>query len=142
MLKLGLKLVAVAVLVLSLSGCAGGPDKVEANLGQEFSLSVGQSALITGEDLEITFEKVLEDSRCAKDVTCVWEGRVSCIVELTISDSPYQMVLTEPGLTDQYAKETYEDYQLTFHVMPYPEAEKRISEDEYQLLLIVNKRSN
>jgi len=49
------------------------------------------------------------------------------------------MALTEPGLTDQYAKETYEEYQLTFHVKPYPEAGKKISRDEYRLLLIVSK---
>lgn len=139
MLKYGSYILALVALVLSLSGCAGTPPEVEASLGQEFSLSIGQSALITGQDLEIRFEKVVEDSRCPKDVTCVWAGRVSCIVEFTDSDSLYRMVLTQPGLTDQYAQETYKEYQLTFHVEPYPEADDQISTDEYRLHLVVSK---
>lgn len=60
-------------------------------------------------------------------------------MQLTDSDSSYKMVLTEPGLTDQYAEETYKGYQLTFHVEPCPEASKEISPGEYRLLLIISK---
>ena len=31
----------------------------------------------------IKFVKVLEDSRCPKDVTCVWEGQARVLVEMT-----------------------------------------------------------
>ena len=31
----------------------------------------------------VKFVKVLEDSRCPKDVTCVWEGRARVLVEMT-----------------------------------------------------------
>jgi len=31
----------------------------------------------------IKFVKVLEDSRCPKDVTCVWEGQAKVLVEMT-----------------------------------------------------------
>ena len=79
------------------------------------------------------------ESRCPRDVTCIWAGRVSCMVTLTDNDSSYRMVLTEPGLTDRYTSETYEAYHLAFHVEPYPEAGKNISKEEYRLLLIVSK---
>ena len=91
---------------------------------------MGQGALTAGENLEIRFEEVVEDSRCAKNVNCIWEGRVSCIVEIIDSNSSYRMVLTKPGLTDQYARETYKEYQLTFSVDPYPEADREIAADE------------
>lgn len=139
MTKHGFYLLALVALVLLLPGCTGGAGEVKAPLGQEFSLAMGQTAVITGENLKIKFEEVVEDSRCPRNVTCIWTGRVSCIVQLTDNDSPYQMVLTEPGLTDQYSKEQYKEYQLSFHVMPYPEAGKKISRDEYRLQLIVNK---
>ena len=132
-------LLAILVFALLSSACGGSPAEVKARLGEEFSLSIGQSALITGENLEIRFEEVVEDSRCPKNVNCIWAGRVSCIVQLTDSDSPYRMVLTEPGLTDQSAGEAYKEYQLTFQVEPYPEAGKKIAADEYRLLLIVSK---
>ena len=130
-------LVSVAV-VLLLGSCAA-TGEVKARLGEEFSLSIGQSASIAGENLEIRFEEVVEDSRCPKNVNCIWAGRFSCIVQITDSDSPYRMVLTEPGLTDQSAGEAYKEYQLTFQVEPYPEEGKKIAADEYRLLLIVSK---
>lgn len=139
MSKFSLYFLAVLALVLLLSGCAGEPGEIKARLGEEFSLSIGQSASITGEDLIIEFEEVVEDSRCPKNVTCVWAGRVSCIIEITDRDSSYRMVLTQPGLTDQYSRETYKEYQLAFRVAPYPEAGKKIAPDEYRLLLKVSK---
>jgi len=102
-------------------------------------LSMGQRALIVGENLEISFEDVTEDSRCPRDVICVWAGRVTCMVELTHAGSSYRMALTDLGLTDDYTKERYEDYELTFHVTPYPEAGKKIPPDAYRLHLIVTK---
>ena len=139
MRKSFLCLLALVALTLFLPGCAKGAE-VPASLGQEFSLAIGQSALIKSENLKIQFAEVIEDSRCPKGVVCIWEGRVSCVIEIADAGSPYKMVLTEPGLTDQPDKEIYKNYQFTFHVQPYPEAGKQISKDEYRLLLTVNKR--
>jgi len=111
-------------------------DKV--GLGQEFSLAVGQGALITGEGLGIKFVEVLEDSRCPKGATCIWEGKVDVIIELTDGGSSYQMTLSQPGLSDQYSSETYKGYKFSFNVNPYPEADKQISPDEYRLSLIIS----
>jgi hypothetical protein len=129
----------ITILTLPLAACSNAPPNVNADLGQEFSLSLGQSAIIEGQSLRITFEDVIEDSRCPSDVTCIWAGRVSCIIKLEGVSSPYRMVLTESGLTDQYTSETYREYQLAFHVRPYPEAGQSIRRDEYRLQLIVSK---
>ena len=94
--------------------------------------------MITGENLEIEFVEVVEDSRCPKNVQCIWAGRVSCIIEITDNDSLYKMVLTEPGLSYQYVDETYKEYRLAFHVEPYPELGKETAE-KYRLLMIVSK---
>ncbi len=124
--------------VVLLGGCVvtGG---VKADPGQEFSLSIGQTATIEGENLHIRFEEVVEDSRCPTGATCVWEGRVSLTVEITENGSPYRMVLIQPGLTDQYTRETYQGYQLTFKVEPYPEVDQEIAPSDYRLLLTVSK---
>lgn len=138
MWKYSFPLLASVAIVLVLGSCADNGE-VKASLGQEFSLSIGQSVVITGEDLEIRFVEVSEDSRCPKDVTCVWEGRVIALVEISVDSSSQQLKLTQPGLTEQYAMETYKDYQLTFKVEPYPEEGKEIAADEYRLLLIISK---
>jgi hypothetical protein len=41
----------------------------EVKLGQEFTLSIGQNAAITGENLTIKFAEVISDSRCPQGVT-------------------------------------------------------------------------
>jgi len=133
---------AIVAVVLLLPGCSGQAGEVKARLGEEFSLAIGRTALIEESSLKIKFAEVIEDSRCPEDVTCIWAGRVSCIVIITDNGHPYGMTLTEPGLTDQYAKEAYREYQLAFHVEPYPEAGKRINKDQYRLLLIVSNMQN
>lgn len=136
---------AAALLVAWLPGCSGGLDAVAAVLGEEFSLSIGQSASIQGEYLEIKFLEVTEDSRCARDVTCIQAGWVRCSVELVRSNPSYGtapdlMVLNQPGLTSQPAVKPYEDYTITYRVLPYPEkAEDRIRDGEYRLLLTITR---
>ncbi len=139
MWKYSFYLLASVAIVLLLGSCAG-TGEVKASLGEEFSLGIGQSIVITGEDLRIEFLEISEDSRCAKDVTCIWEGRVIAAVEISTDGSPQQVKLSQPGLTEQHAVEAYEEYQFTFKVEPYPEkAAIEIATDEYRLLLIVSK---
>ncbi len=102
-------------------------------------MSIGQHAYIAGENLKVRFKEVIEDSRCPRGVTCIWPGRVSCMIELAHTGSSYLMVLTEPGLTDEYTRERYEGYELAFRVTPYPEAGKVIAKDTYRLCLIISK---
>ncbi len=130
---------AVLISTVLLSSCACASGGVEVALGQEFSLALGQSAVIKGENLEITFEEVIGDSRCPSDVECVWEGRATYLIQIADGSASYKLTLTEPGLTDQYAEETYRDYKIVSHLEPYPVSGKEISKDEYRLLLTVSK---
>ncbi|MFH1296378.1 MAG: hypothetical protein ABIJ04_03790 [Bacteroidota bacterium] len=138
MWKHSLYLPAFLAIVLTASGC-GQFDNLWVRLNEEFYLSIGQRAFIAGENLEVRFKEVIEDSRCPTGVTCIWAGRVSCVIELAHTGSAYRMVLTESGLTDEYTRERYEGYELAFHVTPYPEAGKKIAKDTYRLHLIISK---
>ena len=132
-------LLAVLVALLSV-GSACQPCDIEAGLGQEFSLAIGQKAQITGENLKISFKEVSEDSRCARDVTCVWEGRVVCLLEITQDGVLNEITITQPGLTDQAAEESHQGYTFMFNVEPYPEeADKQIGRSEYRLLLTLSQ---
>jgi len=131
-------LLVVFVVLLSVSSACGHRN-VEAELGEEFSLAIGQKAIITGENLEIRFKEVSEDSRCARDVICVWEGRVVCLLEVTGGGVSEEITLTQSGLTDQPAQEYRQGYIFTFNIEPYPEeAEKPIKCSEYRLRLTLN----
>lgn len=135
--KLFILLLAITGLVLA--GCGGGISEFEAGLGEEFSLSTGESAIIKGENLKITFLEVLGDSRCPKNVTCIWAGQATCRVRLISNGTIEKVELTEPGLSDQHIQQVYQDYQLSFRLLPYPESDKEITPGEYYLLLTISK---
>ena len=128
---------AITLLLSSFVGCS---SEIQASLGEEFSLHIGERIGITKEDLRIEFVGISEDSRCPKNVTCIWEGRVTAVIGISMDGSSQQLKLTEPGLTDVPARKIFGGYELTYKVEPYPEkAEIEILADEYRLLLTVSK---
>ncbi|MDD5510387.1 MAG: hypothetical protein PHI12_06240 [Dehalococcoidales bacterium] len=138
MRKLTICLVVFLVIVSAVSSCSGlGGSQV--NLNEEFALSPGQLAFVEGENLSVKFLEVVEDSRCPRGVTCIWTGRIAVIVELTHAGSSDRLTLTEPGLTDEYSKESHQGYELAFQVTPYPQAAEEIPTSAYRLHLIIRK---
>ena len=121
-------------------GCGGGQETATVGLGDEVVLAAGESARFAGDGLEIVFVTVTEDSRCARDVTCIWEGRVVAAVEATVDNEAQAFDLVQSGLTDQPASVEFHGYSFSFTVEPYPEtAGVRILESEYRLYLIVTR---
>src|SRR5262249_45167235 len=55
-----------------------------AALGEPFALHQGESARIEAEGIELGFDAVLADSRCAQGVQCVWEGDAAVRVWLRV----------------------------------------------------------
>ncbi len=138
----GVRVLLSVFLVIALTvvaACASEVGAKTVSLGDSFSLAVGQSASIEGEDLTIKFIDVIADSRCPLDVLCIWQGEVACLVEMTCSGTCEQTVLTYPGLTQEPSGTQFGSYQFTFSVDPYPEAGKEIEKSEYRLNLLVTK---
>ena len=61
------------------------------------------------------------------------------MVRITYGGPAQELLLTQPGLTDECSKEDFQRYQLSYCVQPYPEQGKKIPEDQYLLLLVVSK---
>jgi hypothetical protein len=125
--------------LIATAACAPEVDARTVALGDSFSLAVGQSASIEGEDLAIKFIDVVADSRCPSGVQCIWQGQVACLVEITYSGTGQQTVLTYPGLTQEPSETQFGSYQFTFSVDPYPEAGKEIEKSQYRLNLLITK---
>ncbi len=128
----------VLVFLLGSAGCAGQKTTVHVPPGESFTLGIGQSSEITGEDLRITFNEVIGDSRCPKNAVCIWSGVVSFQVTLTYRGTAYPLALKQPGLTDQ-AEDRFFDYSLTFRIDPYPSAGETVKPQDYQLTMTVSK---
>jgi hypothetical protein len=125
-------------IVIPAAGCSG--TAIKASPGQEFTLAVSQQAEITGEDLTVAFNDVTEDSRCPKDVVCVWEGRVVCNLTVKKAGATSELILTEPGLTASPTTQEYQGYIYSFGVEPYPEATKPIAKSDYRLTMSVKRK--
>jgi hypothetical protein len=139
MLKSKLFLLPVLAILLLAAGCSS-PSVVKASPGQEFSLAVSQRAELTGEDLTVTFKDVSEDSRCPKNVVCIWEGRAVCNLTVQKAGVTGELVLTQPGLTLAPTTQDYQGYQYSFSVEPYPEAGKSIAKSDYRLVMSIRRK--
>ena len=131
-------LILVAIVLISLTGCPKNQVAFTVGPGETFTLGVGQSARITGEDMVVTFNEVIGDSRCAQNVVCTWEGVASISITVVYKGASYSMALNQPGLTEQ-AKQAFAGYTLTFSLNPYPRAGEEISPKDYRLTLTVTK---
>jgi hypothetical protein len=138
MFKLTLFLTSVLILAIS-SGCQAGEGTIKASLNNEFSLAIGQTAELQEEQLTIKFDGIQADSRCPRGATCIWQGRVSCVLQVSDGSDLTKIVLSEPGLSDNYGSTIYKKYEITSHVQPYPELGKKISVEDYRVLLTVKK---
>ena len=138
MRKYLLWILAAISLLMVLFGCSK-PTENEVSLGQEFTLFVGQSAVIAGENFSVKFVEVISDSRCPKGATCIWAGEASCLLEITNSESTYRKVLTQSGLSGP-SNTNFIDYEITFDIQPYPELGKETNKKDYRLQLVISKK--
>jgi len=132
-------LLSSLLILITLVGCQSEEGRIKASIDNEFSLAIGQTAELKGEQITIQFEEIQEDSRCPKGATCIWQGRVSSILQISDNGLSSKIVLIEPGLSDRYGKNTYKQYEFSSHAQPYPELCKKISSEDYRLFLTVKK---
>jgi hypothetical protein len=138
MVRLGYLIIFAVVAFAFLIGCSKNQRAVTVGLGEVFTVGVGQTARIAGEDMEVTLIEVVGDSRCPQNATCVWEGVASTHIKITHQGSDYSIVLNQPGLTEQ-AKETFAYYTLIYRLDPYPREGEGISPKDYRLTLTATK---
>lgn len=132
---IGILLIVAGIVILffSLSG-----NSSTVNPGEEVILRIGQSVVIKGEDLKITFSEVTGDSRCPADAVCIQAGEVTCRMEIREDGQKSSTDFSYPGLTDGYSQLVYQGHTYNFKVQPYPYSDKQITDSEYRLFLIVN----
>lgn len=76
---------------------SGPPTARHAALGADFALREGESIRIDGTTLVVTFTRLLEDSRCPADVTCIQAGQARIAVTLRQNGSPSTFELVVPA---------------------------------------------
>ena len=127
-------------------GEASEPDQVAATLGSPFQLKAGQTAMIDHQGPKVVFVEVVEDSRCAKDVTCIWAGRARILVRVSspgdILGFGIPELTLEAGRVDLESNTVtgvFDQYLFELSVLdPYPQAVAQEPQD-YTATVVVTK---
>jgi hypothetical protein len=105
------------------------------------TLAIGQSIRLTDALVTITFMGVREDSRCPKQVNCVWSGRAVLSFSVQVNGAPAQVVTLSTIYSPEPANEAdVSGYRFTLtDVQPYPETpDHPISPEQYRATLVVS----
>jgi len=134
--------IAVVVLLIFIFFFRGGEIfEASPSLDEEFRLKVGERALIREIGLVLTFNRVVEDSRCPINVYCFWPGRVTIEMLVARRGQDAEMInLTIPGSE----KRELDGYIIMLlGVEPqreYPD-KVEIPQSSYEITLKVSQRS-
>ncbi len=112
-------------------GCESSTSPIEPELGEEFQLAYGQTAIIRGTQFVVRFVSVDEDSRCPEGMLCIWEGNA----KITLDVSRLSVSLNTSLDPNEIAHGAYKLKLLA--VRPYPKPQELIKPDHYRITLIV-----
>lgn len=109
-------------------------------LEKPFSLQVGEQKMAAGApDMIVHFTEVTQDSRCPKDVNCVWEGEAVAELVLGKMGTDTLALTYRPG-REQAAVGRASGYNFRLlEVNPYPEKGKSIEKENYEIVLEIKK---
>ena len=130
---------AMLSVLLLLTNAAQTGGRKGVLLNQEFTLKVGQAALIRPGGLKVTFQRVLEDSRCPEGVNCVWAGNARIAVALSRAGGKPTPVELNTDLEPR--QRAYLQYEVKLlGLSPLPREGKRVDEKSYSVTLLVKKK--
>ncbi|HYH85436.1 MAG TPA: hypothetical protein VEX60_08130 [Pyrinomonadaceae bacterium] len=118
----------------------GQPAK-SVRLGREFKLRAGQRAVLKGGSLRIKFAAVENDSRCPKNVTCVWAGNAEVLLEVGARRGRGKSLKLNSSGSPQLSNEVeYRGYKLKLvSLSPYPQEGRKIAAGDYTVTLLVSR---
>ena len=127
--------------VTSLKAVAGRGMAMQtsARPGQDFDARIGETVAIAGEPLTVTFEQVVEDSRCPANAACVWAGTAVVRIGLRVADTQRGTLRLET-LSDAEREGVFQKYRLRLvQLRPTPADSRRIPDEQYVATLVVRR---
>ena len=94
----------------------------DLGVGQEFDF--GQTA--------VSFIKVISDSRCPKQVTCIWPGEAKVLLGINWNGEYLEKEVVVSGSGAEFPLANDLLMQVS-HLRPYPETTSQIAPEEYSL---------
>jgi hypothetical protein len=120
-------------------GAASQGTVTSARVGENFDLRIGETVTIAGEPLIVSFDRVVEDSRCPTNTTCVWAGTAVVQLGLRTSDS-VRGTLNLQTLSDASREGVFQKYRLRLiQLAPTPTDSTPVPPEQYVLTLMVRR---
>lgn len=119
--------------VLAACRSASDPAAHAASLDQDIQLAPGDRAVFAEQKLDVEFVRVVEDSRCPTDVTCVWAGEVKVQLSTRIDAAkavPHEIVAGQQATVGEFRV-------IVVQVQPEKVSTREISPEEYRMTLKV-----
>ena len=123
---------------LVLLGCRdSGPT---APVGREFNIAVGQTTVVAGTELTVTFVRVLEDNRCPMGALCIQTiGAGNGQIELKVTAKALAPATLKLNTTMEPKDGVVDVYRIQLTALsPIPQLGKTIREQDYRASLMVS----
>ncbi len=111
---------------------------VPLELAAPVRLRAGQSARSPADRILITFDSVVEDSRCPQGVRCVWEGNAGIALSLKAPGGSAVVVLNTSTRFESRVSRLGFTIRL-LEVSPLPEAEAPVAPADYMVTIEVTR---
>jgi hypothetical protein len=134
----------VPTVLLTLTACGdlppGAQPRIEQTDGPEIVLKAGQEIQLRGTPLRIAFLRVIGDSRCPRDVVCVWAGNGAVELELSLGRDPERRVTLNSTVGPR--ETVLGDYRVSLvELTPDPLSTRPIPPEDYAVRLRVETGS-
>lgn len=119
------------------------PDPPLRDLDEPFEIGMEETVEINSTDMIVRFDSVSADSRCPKNVNCIWEGEAKAHFSIFVrGGASVAVTLTIPGLAPTPYEHgegvLYGDFRFNLlELSPYPEHDRPIRQHEYSALIRV-----
>jgi hypothetical protein len=117
------------------------PSPPEASLGNPLSLRAGEAVSVGV--VRLALVAIENDSRCPTQVSCVWEGAVTAVVDVTIAGQPGKTVTLTIAGQDRETDESRAQvggYTIRLTALtPYPAEPQPIDQGDYVATVVVDK---
>ncbi len=131
----------ILILFVTVNVISQGDSKVSPKI--TIKILLGETIQL--ENHTITFKKVLEDSRCPKEVTCVWAGRAKVLIEISKNGKEAfekELIfgqLMEGESSDMTLFTNNNNQVLGMTLNPHPNSGEAIERANYVLLVYIEK---
>lgn len=125
-------------LVLLCAVIFGSLQPVQAQTARQITVRVKNTQRVFGNDLAVRFAALVEDSRCAVDVECVWAGNAKIRLRLTDRRGASKTIELNSNLKPQSVR--FAGYEIRFvDLNPKMRSNVRINPNGYAATLKITR---